>query len=56
MPRIALLPFLLFAICAAVTWALGKYAEISSAQRAAAGQYPRSRPYALTLPEALVRR
>ena len=55
MPQFTLLPLLVCLVCTIFAWALRKYAEIASVQRARAGKFPRSRPYPLTLPASLPR-
>jgi|GEM_PF-5892153 hypothetical protein len=44
MPRIATLPFLVLMTCAALTWAVSKYAEAAEAWRVNRNLHPRSRP------------
>lgn len=56
MSKLAFLPLVIICITAMLTWAISRYAEISTAQRATAALQPRSRPYASTLPKSLTQR
>ena len=55
MSKLAFLPLVIITVTAMLTWAVSRYAEISTQQRAAAAVQPRSRPYATTLPKSLQR-
>ena len=55
MSVITLLPLLVFTTCTTLIWAMRKYSQMADAQRTHAGKFPRSRPYPVTLPKALIR-
>lgn len=50
----ALLPLVFLPLCAVLAWAIARRAELVHQQRAEAARLPRSRPYATTLPDALI--
>ena len=50
-----LLPLVFLPICAVLTWATVRHMELAHQQRAEAANLPRSRPYATTLPDVLIR-
>jgi hypothetical protein len=58
--KFALLPVLAIAFAAMLasilTWAMARHVEIASEQRASAALRPRSRPYATSLPDSLIKR
>jgi hypothetical protein len=60
MSKFTLLPVAIVIIAATLasmlTWAMARHAEIASAQRANAASRPRSRPYATSLPDSLIKR
>jgi hypothetical protein len=45
MPRVAAFPFLILMTCAALAWAVAKYAELRQEWQQEAGLHPRSRPF-----------
>jgi hypothetical protein len=56
MSKIALLPVIIPAISAMLTWALAKHLQLAGEQRAHAASRPRARPYATKLPDSLIGR
>ena len=50
-----LLPLVIIAVTAALTWAAKQHLEMAHKHRVEARHRPRSRPYAETLPESLTR-
>jgi hypothetical protein len=49
-----LLPVIVVAVSATLTWAMVRHVGLSHDQRVQAASRPRSRPYATTLPDSLL--
>jgi hypothetical protein len=60
MSKLTFLPIIIISVfamfTAMFTWAMARHVEMANEDRAGAALRPRSRPYATTMPESLIRR